>query len=165
MSNRRRFPPGHEFYFDKWHRPYFLSHGCGYISAPQDYRLKLIDMDGFECCHLCFAPLAGIEVKENSKRRKIYEAPQWKVTREYCAARGIPAYLVEYELALPRAHCKECGHAVEVEGQDITRFWVTDEAFVTRELTAKEYAQWLWQLRVSHAPNCEHVSKEVFSDG
>lgn len=129
---------------DQWHRRESVNR---FLDGNRAQWLTMIDVDACEYCHLggCLEPVALIETKLIWSREKTIT-----VTANLGRRASLPVYLVEYETLKPSELCGACDQPVAVDGNDIAYFAVTGEGAPSDELTPKDYAEWLWALRLEH---------------
>lgn len=131
MSQERRSTrTNHDVYLDFWHRREALSR---YLGRRAQW-VSLIDIDCCEYCHLCYEPVALVETKDIRAKSKA-----GTVTAKLASRAMLPAWVVEYSLT--------------PAGDDIEWFRLTQwhpQRPGTQQLTAQQYALWLWDLRREH---------------
>lgn len=124
--------------YSRWHRQSSIKR---YLTARQAALLMMVDVDCVEYCAHCKDPLVIVETQRSSNTPK--EASM-------CVNLGrrldVPVYSVSYWSS---------------EGSDdidvfrIRQLWPYRMA--PQQLTPREMAEWLWQWRATHEPQCSRL--------
>jgi hypothetical protein len=130
VSGRER--TGHrDLLFSPWHRPDSL---VRFLSRFDAERCAVIDVDFCEYCMKCNQPLALVEAQHSTARPK-----PATVTANLASLAGIPAYSVSYAKTATQ---------LDVDSLRVQR--IAPDVSAVREMTPREYANWLLALRVTH---------------
>lgn len=115
--------------YSGWHRPRSTRRYVGAVTAA---KLCMIDIDACEYCCMCGEPLALIETQVSTAPPK-----RARVTERLSTLADIPAYSV----------------SIEEQDAEPVLFRVQQRIPTlssVRDLTPREYAQFLWSLRDHH---------------
>lgn len=118
--------------YSGWHRPSRIKR---FLDPRKAARLGMIDIDACEYCAACKAALALIEVKHHKAPVKTAT-----VTLGLGQDANVPVFLVCY---VPDES------AEDIKAFQWKQLWPPPQP-PARDLTLREYAEWLWSLRESH---------------